>query len=115
MRAVKVTVFYKIGALSAFFAPIFGFSEDDFWGRQDGHFFARDGHYDSKDRREHFKGRFRVVRKLPFSAPLSPRRAYRQTTEDRNALARCLKTENVYLYIFGKNFTIRSGTLKVKR
>lgn len=69
-------------------------------------FFARDGHYDSNDHREHQKDRFRVVRKLPFSPPPSPRRAYRQKTEGRKALARGRKARNVYLYIFGKYFTI---------
>ena len=110
-RTAKVTTFYKIGDFSAFFAPVFGFSEDDFWSRRDGHFFARDGHYDSNDHREHFKGRFRGVRKLPFSAPLPSRQAYRQTPEGRKALWRCPNTENVYLYIFRKIFTIHSGEI----
>ena len=80
-RVVKVTVFYKTGVIGDCFAAISGSSEVGFRSRRDGHFFARDGLYDSNDHREHPKGRFRVVRKWPFSAPLSPRRAYRQTME----------------------------------
>ena len=115
VRAVKVTVFYKIGAFSAFRTAIFGFFEVGFRGRKDGHFRARDGHYDSNDHREHEKGRFRVVRKLSFSAPLPPRRAYRQTTEGRKALARCRSTENVYLCNIGKILTTPAGRLMARR
>lgn len=98
--------FYKTEAFIAFSAAIFGSSETGFRSHKDGHFFAHDGHYDSNDHREHQKDRFRVVRKLPFSPPPSPRRAYRQKTEGRKALARGRKARNVYLYIFGKYFTI---------
>ena len=38
---------------------------------------------------------------------------YRQKTEARKALARCRKSENVYLYILGKIFTIAAGELSV--
>ncbi len=96
-----------------FFTAIFGFYGDGFQSCQDGHFFARDGHYDSNDHREHFKGRFRAVRKLPFSSSLYPRRACRQTMEFLKALARHKNTENVYLYIFRKNFTIRIDKLAI--
>ena len=111
MRAAKVTTFYKIAAFSTLFGPIFGPCKSGFQHRRDGHFFARDGHYDSNDHREHFKGRFRAVRKLPFSPPPPPRRAYRQNTEGRNAIVRRPNAPNVYLYIIRKIFTIPSGEL----
>ena len=105
-RGTKVTIFYKTGAFSAFFAAISGSSEDDFRHRRDGHFFARDGHYDSNDHREHWNDGFRVVGNFSFSPPLSPRSPHRQITEAPQPLVRCRNTENVYLYNIGKIFTM---------
>ena len=114
-RAVKVTIFYKKEAFSTFLLSIFGSSEDDFSGRRDGHFCARDGHYDSNDHREHLNGRFQGRHILPFSPPLPPRRAYRRVTEAPDALARWRNDRNVYLYIFGKIFTIPARRLKGRK
>ena len=48
-------------------------------------------------------------------SPLQPTRwAYRQTTESRIGLARRRNTENVYLYIIRKIFTIQDSGLKAK-
>ncbi len=102
VRGEKVTMFYKVGAFCTFFAAIFGSFEVGLRSR-------RDGHYDSNDHRERKNDGFRVVRKLPFSPPPPPRRAYRQVVDGQKALARRLSTENVYLYILGKNFTNMMG------
>ena len=112
-RAAKVTTFYKIRAIIAFFAAISASYEGDFQRHRDGHFCARDGHYVSNDHRERKNDGFRVAGKLPFSAPQHPRRAYRQTADSRKALARCRNGRNVYLCNIRKNFTIQLRELSV--
>ena len=112
-RGTKVTTFYKTGTFSAVFAAIFGSLEDYFPGRRDGHFDARDGHYDPNDHRERKNDGFRAVRKLPFSPPPSPRRAYRQMAGGQKALAGRPNAQNVYLYILGKIFTIPTRATSV--
>ena len=116
-RGVKVTTFYKIGTVGAFFAAIFGSDEDVLGSRRDGHFDARDGHYDSNDHRERKNDGFRVVRKWRFSPPPPPRHAYRQIMEGRNALDGCRNAPKCIFMQYQKNLygtgrLIKDGKVK---